>query len=516
MTLDISYNDYLKTIFMPETRTRFAPSPTGYLHIGGLRTALFAYLVAKSESGQVLLRIEDTDRKRYVEGSVEKLQEVLSWAGIVFDEGPLKGGDYGPYVQSERQDIYEKYLAELLDSGQAYHCFCTPERLEEMRKTQQAAKQAPRYDRICRSLSRKEAEERIKAGEKYVIRQKMPLEGEVKVFDELRGEIIFPANELEDQVLIKSDGTPTYQFAAVVDDHLMRISHVVRGEEWIPSLPKNILLYQAFGWQAPLFIHLPLTLNKEGGKLSKRHGDVSVESYREKGYLPEALLNFCALLGWHPKGDEEIFQLDEIVKIFDYSQIGTSSAVFDTAKLDYFNGYYIRQKPVRELARLCLPYLEQDGLISQNKDGIYISAATGKVLSGEYIDSVVALEQERLKVLSDISEHTSYFFVDVPEYDTSLLAWKKMNSNDAQKNLAVLTGWIEPLESNDWTKEALENTIVTKLKDKGLKIGEYLWPMRVALTGRKASPGPFEVAAVLGRDNSLRRLKAACGSSFKY
>ena len=350
---------------MSKVRVRFAPSPTGFLHIGSLRTVLFNYLIAKKENGQLILRIEDTDQKREVKGAVNSLIKILDWLGFQFDEGPQAGGKFGPYIQSERLEIYKKYAAELLKKDGAYYCFCSPERLEKMRARQQAKNEPPHYDRTCLDLAEKEVKKRLGAGEKAVLRQKMPLAGEIKVKDELRGEISFKAADLEDHVLIKSDGRPTYQFASVIDDHLMEISHVLRGEEWIPSFPKNILLYKAFGWQEPKFIHLPLTLNKEGGKLSKRQGDVAVEDYRAKGYLPEALLNFSVLLGWSPyiekvsgESQSEILGLEEMIKKFEIKDLRTSAAVFDLEKLDYFNGYYIRQKPLGELAELCLPYLE--------------------------------------------------------------------------------------------------------------------------------------------------------------
>ena len=283
---------------MSKVRTRFGPSPTGFLHIGGLRTVLFDFLFTKSQGGKLILRIEDTDQKREVEGAAEKLIDILSWVGIKFDEGLNIGGKYGPYIQSQRLDIYKKHIEELLKLNGAYQCFCTPERLTKMREDQQKKKLPPKYDRACRDLSEDEVNKKIKAGEKFVIRQKLPLEGEIKVYDKLKGEIKFKAKDLDDHVLIKSSGIPTYQFANVVDDHEMEITHVLRGDEWIASFPKNILLYEAFGWKPPKFIHLPLVLDKNGGKLSKRQGDVAVEYFREKGYLPEALINFCALLGW--------------------------------------------------------------------------------------------------------------------------------------------------------------------------------------------------------------------------
>ncbi|OGF27961.1 glutamate--tRNA ligase [Candidatus Falkowbacteria bacterium RIFOXYB2_FULL_47_14] len=485
---------------MEKIRTRFAPSPTGFLHIGNFRTALFAYLIARAEHGTLALRIEDTDEKRYVGEAEEALFRILDWSGLKFDEGPGIGGEYGPYVQSQRQAIYDKYRDEILAKGGAYHCFCSPERLEKMRAEQQANKQAPRYDRHCRDLYPEEVEERIKAGEKYVIRQKMPLDGEVVAHDELRGDIKFQASELEDHVLIKSSGMPTYQFAVVVDDHLMEITHVVRGEDWIPSFPKNILLYKSFGWDVPKFVHPPLILNKGGGKLSKRQGDVAVEDYRDKGYLTEALINFCALLGWHPKGDNEILTLKELEETFDYKNIGTSPAVFDIDKLDYFNGYYIRQKPLGELVELCRPFLEKNLALTDNP----------RKQSKDFITKVVELEQERLKKLSEIGELTRFFFVD--KLDAAkvllLLPWKKLTAEQARENLKLIVGLMEKIPEVNWTNDSLEEGIMDYLKKNELRVGEYLWPMRVALTGEKASPGPFDVAEVLGKAESLERIKA--------
>jgi len=480
---------------MNEIRLRLAPSPTGFLHLGNLRTALFGYLLAKNMHGRFILRIEDTDQKREVEGAVDSLLRVLAWAGIEFDEGPHKGGEFAPYIQSQRQDIYQEHVKKLLEKGGAYYCFCTPERLQNMREEQQARKQAPKYDHCCRDLTVEEIRKRRVAGEKFVIRQKMPLQGEVVVIDELRGEIKFQAEDLEDHVLIKSDGLPTYQFANVVDDHLMKISHVTRGEEWIPSFPKNVLLYQSFGWDVPKFIHLPLILNKDGGKLSKRQGDVFVEDYQQKGYLPEALVNFCVLLGWHPKDEEEFFTLQELEKIFKLEDIRTSPSVFDVDKLDFFNGTYLRKMPIKDLAIACRPYLEENLELANNQDR----------KTDEYLERVVALEQERMKKLSDIAEKTKLFFVDQPEYDKELLIWKQLSKEDVKRNLTVVLSQLENVA--DWKQDNLDKTIVKYLVDHGYKLGDYLWPMRVALTGEKNSPGPFEVAAVLGKELSLQRIK---------
>lgn len=475
-------------------RMRFAPSPTGFLHIGNLRTALFGYLLCRHWNGTFILRVEDTDQKREVEGAVEALLNVTNWIGIDFDEGPHLGGTFGPYIQSQRLDIYKRYAQELIDKGEAYYCFCTEGRLEEMRQKQQENKEAPRYDRCCREISLDEAKKKIAAGETYVIRQKMPLSGEVKVYDELRGEISFPAHDLEDHVLIKSNGIPTYQFASVVDDHLMEISHVTRGEEWLPSYPKNILLYQAFDWTPPKFIHLPLILNKTGGKLSKRQGDVFVEDYRSKGYLKEAIINFCALLGWHSKDDQEIYTLEELKNKFELSGLGSSPAVFDLEKLDYLNGYYIRQKSVAELSESCRPYLESAGLLKDNNQN--------------YLEGVISLIRERLKRLDESPLLSKLFFIE-PEYETELLVWKKLSLEEVKNNLNNLKTELQAIESDKWSKENLEARLVSWLKESERGIGDYLWPFRVALSGEKNSPGPFEIAGVLGKEKTLKRVETA-------
>jgi len=497
---------------MPKARLRFAPSPTGYLHIGSLRTALFCYLAAKSLDGELILRIEDTDQKREVEGAVEDLIEILDWVGIKFNEGPdLKraatngahaneirmGGEYGPYIQSQRIGIYKKYADELIKSGKAYYCFCSQERLQKMREDQQAKKLPPRYDRCCRELTKPEIEKKLKNKEEFVIRQKMPLSGEVVVRDELRGEIKFKAEDMDDHVLIKSNHIPTYHFALVVDDHLMEITHVIRGEEWIPSFPKNILLYKDFGWQPPKFYHMPLTLNKEGGKLSKRQGDVAVEDYKKNGYLREALINFSVLLGWHPKDDQELFTLKELEKKFKLDDMGTSPAIFDIEKLDYINGYYIRQMDLEKLVELCRPYLK-DNLTKTQKH---------KNTKTHFIKKVVALEQERLKKLSEIGELTEFFFVDKLEYPAELLIWKKLTSKEVKANLEKVYELLNKIPDENWTNDSIEDALITYIKAKEEKVGNYLWPMRACLTGRQASPGPFDVAEVLGKKISLNRIK---------
>jgi len=474
-------------------RLRFAPSPTGFLHIGNLRSALFGYLLAKSWGGRFLLRLEDTDQKREVAGSADSLVDILKWVGIEFDEGYGIGGKFGPYIQTERLGIYKKMTDQLLAGGAAYRCFCSAERLTAMRTEQEKNKQAPRYDRLCRTLDPSVAAQRAASGEPFVVRQAMPLTGEVVAPDELRGDIKFQAQDLDDQVLMKSNGVPTYQLANVVDDHLMEISHVTRGDEWLSSLPKNILLYRAFGWTPPKFIHLPLIMNKTGGKLSKRQGDVFVEDYRAKGYLPEAIVNFCALLGWHPKDDKEIWSLAELERSFSLAGMGVSPAVFDLEKLDYYNSYYLRRKSPGAVAALCRPYLE----------------AAGRHWTDEaQFLKFVGLAGDRLKKLSDVVALTDFLFV-LPAYEPQLLCWKGISLEQTLSNLRELKNELDKVSDKDWTGEYLEKTALAWIKGNNHKNGDYLGPLRVALTGLKNSPGPFAVAAALGRSESLKRIEAA-------
>ncbi|MCX6799642.1 MAG: glutamate--tRNA ligase [Candidatus Falkowbacteria bacterium] len=482
---------------MNTPRLRFAPSPTGQVHIGSLRTALFNYIIAKKLGAKLILRIEDTDEKREVDGAVDNLLRVMNWAGIIFDEGPHVGGEFGPYTQSERLEIYKKYYNELIELKKAYYCFCSPERLDIIRTEQQANKQAPRYDKHCRDLSQAEIDQKIKEGNGYVIRQKMPLDGLVEVKDRLRGKVTFKAADLEDHVLVKSNGVPTYHFANVIDDHLMQVTLVIRGEEWLPSLPKNILLYQDFGWTPPEFLHMSLMLNKNGGKLSKRHGDVSVESFKEQGYLKEALINFCALQGWHPKEEgKEIYSLDEIIEKFDINSLGTSGSIFETEKLDYINGCYIRKLKLDELIELTKPYLIESIQATKNP------AKT----TSEFIAKVIGLEQERLKKLSDIKALTYFFFKDELNYEKELLIWKKMTSTEALNNLQELYHALNVIPDEAWVSAGIEEAVRSHIQSKEGKIGHYLWPMRASLTGEQSSPGPFDVAFVLGKKESLERI----------
>jgi glutamyl-tRNA synthetase len=346
-----------------EVRVRFAPSPTGYLHIGGARTALYNWLLARHYGGKFILRIEDTDRNRYVPDALTDIMASLRWLGMDWDEGPEAGGDYGPYLQSERLELYQKYAEQLISEGKAYRCFCTAERLDQLRKEQEAAKQSSGYDRHCLNLTAEERRELESSGARSVVRFKIP-PGRTLVYDQLRGELDFDNKTIDDFVLLKSDGFPTYHLANIIDDHLMKITHVMRGDEWLVSTPRHILLYQAFGWEPPKFAHLPIFLAPGGGKLSKRHGATSVKEYRDKGYLPEAVINFLLLLGWNPGTDQEMFSLEEAAKSFTLERINVSPVAFSTEKLDWFNGVYIRSLSTDDLAKRCLPYLQQAGLLA--------------------------------------------------------------------------------------------------------------------------------------------------------
>ncbi len=490
-------------------RTRFAPSPTGFVHIGSLRTALFSFLYARHGKGTHILRIEDTDQNRFVEEALENLLTVMKEVGIEFDEGfylsddgkVTERGDHGPYVQSKRLEKYHEAIQTLLETKNAYYCFCSQERLDELRKEQTALKKPPMYDRHCRNLSTDELktkQEEFKAtGKNPVVRFAMPLEGLTKVQDMVYGEIVYDNKLLDDQVILKSDGFPTYHLAVVVDDHFMEISHVIRGEEWLPSTPKHLLIYNALGWEPTKFAHLPLILNPDKSKLSKRQGDVSVEDFLKKGYLKEALINFVAFLGWNPKTDQEIFSLDELIGQFDLAKVNKSGAVLDLNKLDWINGLYIRSKPNIKLAELLKPYWQEQGIeVAKFKD--------------EYLEAIAALEKERLKKLSEIGDRTKYFF-EQPKYEGKLLIWKK---SDAEKTKLVLSGLTELFNQlTDLSKEKLEIDIKAFIEKNSYDNGSVLWPLRAALTGMDKSPGPFEVASTLalglGKEEIIKRLEAA-------
>lgn len=491
-------------------RTRFSPSPTGFLHVGGLRTALYSYLVAKQAGGQFLLRIEDTDQERSVAGGTLNILKSLYWAGLVPDEGVkldtisdpdepaiVQEGRHEPYIQSERLEIYKQYAAQLLEQGSAYYCFCTQERLEELRGRQQANKQPTMYDGACFKIAPAEAKERVQGGAAHVVRLKMPKEGETAWPDLIRGEVRFKNELIDDQVLLKSDGFPTYHLAVVVDDHLMQITHVIRGEEWVSSTPKHIQLYKYFGWELPQFAHLPLILNPDKSKLSKRQGDVAVEDYRQKGYLPEALVNFIAFLGWNPGGERELFSLDEFIKEFSLEKVSKAGAVFNIEKLNWFNKKYLCQLPLEEVARRGLPWFESAGLKIENLK-----------LKIKNFNSVIALERERVTTLAELPDAVKFIF-ELPEYPAELLVWKKSTREETQKILTELETVLETINENDWAQANLEEKIKTWIGERGYQTGTVLWPLRVALSGQPNSPGPFEIAAVLGKIETARRLQIA-------
>ncbi|MBQ7528605.1 glutamate--tRNA ligase [bacterium] len=471
-------------------RVRFAPSPTGYLHVGGLRTALYNYLMAKRLGGQFILRIEDTDRTRLVEGAVDALLDSLKWAGITPDEGAVVGGDKGPYVQSERLPIYHEMAQKLIDEGHAYYCFCTPERLENMRAELSAKGESTAYDRHCRNLSPEEVQERLAKGEPHVIRMKIPDGRTITFNDVVRGEVSFESSLIDDQVLIKTDGFPTYHLAVVVDDHLMGITHVVRGEEWLSSTPKHVLLYEYFGWEPPKFVHVPLIINESGKKLSKRDGDVSVESYREKGYLPEAMLNFLCLLGWNPGDEREFFTLEDLAKTFSIERVRKSGAVFDFGKLLYINGLHMRAKSNEELADLALPFFAKLGKEAPERG---------------YLVKVIEVMAERANLLTDYVTEAPYFYEDPQEYEEATIKkrWKAASHE-------LLQGWSEELAKlAEFTPEAIEANLRDYAQSKGVGAGQLIHPVRLALTGVGNGPSLFHMMEVLGKETCLRRIKKA-------
>ena len=473
-----------------EVRTRFAPSPTGYMHIGNLRTALYAYLLAKSKGGKFILRIEDTDQERYVDGAIDVIYRTLKDTGLKHDEGPDIGGDYGPYIQSERKNIYREYAEKLVELGHAYYCFCDKERLEALRARQAAAKVPTKYDGHCSRLSKEEIEEKLKAGIPYVIRQKVPQYGKTTFKDEVFGEITVDNATLDDNVLLKADGLPTYNFANVVDDHLMNITHVIRGSEYLSSTPKYNLLYEAFGWEIPKYIHVSPVMKDANKKLSKREGDASYEDFIAKGYLKEAIVNYIALLGWAPKGDREKYTIDELVEIFDIDGISKSPAIFDEKKLAWLNGEYIRELPSEKFHEDALPFYE----------GVIKNPAID-------LKKVSALLQQRCEKLSDIPEQVD-FFDELPKYDNELYTHKKMKTNP-ENSLEALKEALKVLESiSDWNEQNIHDGLIELAQRLELKNGRILWPVRVAISGKAFTPGgAVEIADILGKEETLRRIK---------
>ncbi len=469
-----------------EVRVRFAPSPTGYLHVGGLRTALYNYLFARMNRGSFVLRIEDTDRNRFIIGATDSLLKTLDQVGLSYDEGPAKGGNYGPYFQSERTSVYRDYLQQLLDTERAYYCFCSSDTLAAMRDSQRAAKQMIRYDGRCRTLDPREVKERLKEGQEYVIRAKIPESGTIEFSDLIRGKVTFPWDMVDDQILLKSDGYPTYHLANVIDDHLMKIDHVIRGEEWLSSTPKHIFLYDAFGWQKPEFAHLPLLLNPDKSKLSKRQGDVAVEDFLDKGYLPEALLNFVALLGWHDANDREIFSLEELEQVFSLERITKSGAVFDLEKLKWMNGHYIRNMDLDVLAEREKPYFIKEGIDIGDRS--------------KY-KKVIEFARERITFLTEIIDQTKMFYEDL---HFTAEDWKIIEAADAQK---LYDYWLKELSKQ---QEIDEQTIGCLIKqtteDLRIKGKELFFPLRLALFGKTHGPNIPTLFHILGKNEFVRRL----------
>ncbi len=481
----------MSNIFMAQPIiTRFAPSPTGQLHIGSLRTALYSYLFARRYGGKFLLRIEDTDRNRFVEGAEENLQKALHWTGIIWDNEEV-------VRQSDHLHIYKEYVEKLLQEGKAYHCFCSSERLSEMRKEQERSKQLVKYDRACLSLSAEEIAHRLEKGDQSVVRFRIPDDQEKVIFDDqIRGKVSIHTYALDDQIILKSDGFPTYHLANVVDDHIAHVTHVIRGEEWLSSTPKHILLYKAFGWDIPTFAHLPLLLNADRSKLSKRQGDVSVEDYKERGYLPDALINYVALLGWNLGGGntEEFFTLKELEKIFDIKHVHKAGAIFDVKRLQWMNAHYIKNLDIETLFEKTKEFWERffkKNNIEQEK------------FDEVFLKKVLCVEQERLLELSEVGEKNIFFFRDVI-VSKELLRWKQMEDKDIVNSLEKAKFLFESIEEKKWNQEFLYTKLLSSCDRE--KKGEFFWPLRVALTGAQQSPPPHQVAWVIGKEKSIQRL----------
>lgn len=475
---------------MSKIRTRFAPSPTGRMHVGNLRTALYAYLITKHEGGDFILRIEDTDQERFVEGAVDIINRTLEKTGLIHDEGPDKDGGCGPYVQSERQaaGIYLEYAKKLVEKGEAYYCFCDKERLDSLRTTV-AGKEISIYDKHCLHLSKEEVEANLAAGKPYVIRQNNPTEGTTTFKDEIYGDITVDNSELDDMILIKSDGFPTYNFANVVDDHLMGITHVVRGNEYLSSSPKYNRLYDAFGWDVPIYVHCPLITDETHQKLSKRSGHSSFEDLLEQGFLTEAIVNFVALLGWSPADNQEIMSLEELVEKFDYHHMSKSPAVFDYTKLKWMNGEYIKKLDFDTFYEMAEPYIKE--VITKDYD----------------LRKIAKMVQSRIEIFPDIKDHID-FFEELPEYSVDMYTHKKMKTN-AETSLEVLTEILPILEAqDDYSNDALYATLCEYVAGKGCKNGYVMWPIRTAVSGKQMTPGgATELMEVLGKEESIARIK---------
>jgi glutamyl-tRNA synthetase len=481
-------------------RLRFAPSPTGLMHIGGFRTALFSWLYARKTGGSFILRIEDTDTLRTAEGAVEFLIEGMQWLGMDIDEGPGVGGSYGPYYQTSRRALYLFYINQLLESGQAYRCYCTPERLDTMRKEQQAQKLPPRYDHRCRYLTAEERAANEAAGLKWTVRFAMPIEGETVVHDELRGDITFKNTDIDDAILLKSNGLPTYHLAHVVDDHLMKITHLIRAEEWISSAPLHVQIWQALGWEIPLIYHAPDVLGKDKRKLSKRHGAPSWKELQQQGFLPEAVFNFLALIGWSYDDKTEFFTREELIQSFSLERVSVSGAIYDAEKLAWMNGVYIRKLSIEEMTQRSLPYLER----SEAEGGL--PDAIERPLDQEYTQRVLSLEQERLRTLGEARQAVSFFYTEDWEYETPLMQ-KGMDAEGTKLALQRTYDLLTNLQT--WEHVVLEEHMRELMTELSLKPAQLFGAVRVAVSGRKATPPLFQMMEVLGRERSLARLERA-------
>ncbi|MDD5043320.1 MAG: glutamate--tRNA ligase [Patescibacteria group bacterium] len=488
----------------PKIRVRIAPSPTGNLHIGTARSALFNYLFAKKNKGDFIVRIEDTDLERSGEQYTKNIIEGLRWLEIEWDEGPEKSGKYGPYFQSQRTEIYSDYLKKLLDNGTAYYCYCTEEELDKERAEMEKQGIAPRYSGRCRHLTEEQKRKFESEGRKPIIRFKVESK-KIKFNDLIRGEIEFDTDLIGDITIAKDLNTPLYNFAVVIDDYTMEISHVIRGEDHISNTPKQLLIFEALGLTPPVYGHLPLILGSDKSKMSKRHGATSILEYRENGYLPEALVNFMAFLGWNPGDEREIFSLKDLIKEFSIEKTHKTGAIFNVEKLDWFNSYYIKQKSIKELTKLCVPFLAEGRLIQRAGSKFEITD-TKELIDSEYLEKIVALEQGRIKKLKDIDEATNYFFFDSIKYEPEILIWKKSDKEATSANLKNVYKILSELKEKDFEPKKLEKILLGIC---GEDRGAVLWPLRVALCGRKASPGPFDIAAILGKEKTLKRINDA-------
>lgn len=469
-------------------RTRIAPSPTGIAHLGTAYTAMRNLAIAKQAGGQFIVRIEDTDRERYVEGAVEVIFDAMKWLNLPYNEAPNIGGPYAPYTQSERLPIYQKHILDLIENGKAYYCFCTKDRLDQVRADQQSRKELPRYDKFCRNIDLAQSKKRVEAGEKCVIRLKVPETGVTICQDVVRGPVEFQNSGIDDQVLLKSDGYPTYHLGVVVDDHLMQITHIIRGEEWLSSTPKHVLIYQAFGWDLPIFAHLPVIRNKDHSKMSKRKNDVSILSHRDKGYLPEAINNFLALMGWSHPDKKDIFSLDEFLQLFTLERITLTAPVYDIEKLNWINGIYIREMSDAELIKRLAPFIPSD-------------------CTKDLVSEILPLIKERLVTLKDFESLTDFFYRDIVVDQVQLT--KKSTPEEVKSQLVATRTVLESLDVKSWTHENIEQKVRTIAESNSWKPGQYFMMLRIAVTGKTATPPLFETMVVISREITLKRLETA-------